>query len=83
MVHVSTVYNLNQSVPYTSDNNLRYQCYADVTKVYLVTMPKETSVKASSKLEACLVDVDAWISANMFMVNQEKTELINCKSKPH
>ena len=46
-------------------------------------MPNEISVDTSSKTEACLIDMGAWMSENMHMLNQEKTELIIFKPKHH
>ena len=46
-------------------------------------MSKETQVDASTKPEAWLTDIGAWISASMLMLNQEKTELSIFKPEHH
>ena len=53
----------------------------DNSQVYLGIMPNETRVDASTKLESCLADIDAWMSANIEKLNQEKSELIIFKPK--
>ena len=42
----------------------------------MAIMPKTTSSDVANKLEACLVDISTWMSANMLKLNEEKTELI-------
>ncbi|KAK2140999.1 hypothetical protein LSH36_1186g01028 [Paralvinella palmiformis] len=46
------------------------------TQVYMAIMPKTTWSDVANKLEACLADISTWMSANMFKLNEEKTELI-------
>ena len=58
--------------------SLHYHCYAGDTQVYVCIMPKEAWLDASTKLEACLVDISTW-SANV--LNEVNTELIIFKPK--
>ena len=53
-----------------------YHCYADDTQVYIAILTKETWLDVLKKLEACLADINTWMSANMLMLNQEKSELV-------
>ena len=62
-------------------HQLHYHYYAGDTQVYVGVTPNETCVDASSKLEACSVDISAWVSGIIFMLNQQKTELIIVKPK--
>ena len=51
-------------------HKLRYHCYADDTEIDVAITPNETWVDTSSKLETCLADIGAWMSGNIFMLNQ-------------
>ena len=42
----------------------------------MAIMPKTTWSDVANKLEACLADINTWMSANMLKLNEEKTELI-------
>jgi len=42
----------------------------------MAIMPRKTWSDVEMKLEACLADISTWMSANMLMLNEEKTELI-------
>lgn len=57
-------------------HNLLYHCYADDTQIYMVIRPQNNWDTIAHSLEACLVDISAWMNANMLKLNQDKTELI-------
>ena len=72
--HVDTLYNQNQSTSYTSyiicatTPMLMMQKQKQKTKTISVSIGRnETWVDTSNKLEDCLADISAWMSANMFM----------------
>lgn len=57
-------------------HNLLYHCYADDTQIYMVIRPQHNWDTIAHNIEACLVDISAWMNANMLKLNQDKTELI-------
>ena len=49
--------------------------YADDLQLYLCVPPSEASV-ASDRLDACLVDVEAWLKASRLRLNPSKTQVL-------
>ena len=51
-------------------HNLLYHCYADDTQLYMVIRPQHSWDTISHTLEACLVDISDWMSANMLKLTK-------------
>ena len=49
--------------------------YADDLQLYLCVPPAEASV-ATDRLNACLVDVEAWLKASRLRLNPSKTQIM-------
>ena len=47
-----------------------------ILKFYVMIIPAKTRLNALTNLKACLANIGAWMDANMFILNQKKTELI-------
>ena len=62
----------------TNKHNTNYHFYADDSQIYLSFKPSAASEPTTSKLriELCIHDVNSWMSANKFMLNHYKTELL-------
>ena len=59
-------------------HGLNFHLYADDTQLYIsfqpgVSVSKETAI---SCLEACIKDIDIWMTNNLLKLNDDKTELI-------
>ncbi len=54
-------------------HGLSFHCYADDTQVYL---PVKWNYVGFESLMTCLADVKAWLSLNLFIFNETKTEMI-------
>jgi hypothetical protein len=59
-------------------HGIDFHLYADNTQLYIVF---KSSVDgnldlAKSKIEACVSDIDAWMTSNMLKMNRDKTELL-------
>ena len=57
---------------------MNHHFYADDSQIYLSFKPSAASEPTTSKLriESCIHDVNSWMSANKFMLNHYKTELL-------
>ena len=55
---------------------LHHRCRRYIIYLAIHVLLKETWLDVCKKnLQACLADISAWICVNMFMLNQENTEL--------
>ena len=65
-------------------HNLHCMIYADDTQLYITFNPNEQPSIASA-IECCIVDIKCWMSTNMLMLNDSKTEIIHLHSRhiPH
>lgn len=66
-----------------SQHNLSHLTYADDTDLYLVIKPQVPWGVTSSSLEACLEDIQSWMSTNWLKLNMDKTEMICFTPKHH
>ena len=59
-------------------HDVEHECYADDTQKYLLfkLKDKDSLKSAITQLERCLQQVSYWMSANMLMLNNDKTKLI-------
>ena len=62
--------------------HIKFYFYADNTQLYIHLSHKNTSA-ALPKLNACLLDVQRWMSLSKLKLNPEKTEFIVFGSKAH
>jgi len=56
-------------------HGLNIRQYADDTQLYLSVLSDDASV-AIKRLDACLVDVKAWLTASRLRLNPTKTEIM-------
>jgi len=49
--------------------NIKYQCYADDTQVYMTLKTCDKWDDISSSIEACIADISTLIKSNMLKVN--------------
>ena len=61
-------------------HGLSYHMYADDTQLYLDFSPDSESM-VHSKISACVSDIKAWLSDNMLLLNENKTEAITIASQ--
>ena len=61
-------------------SNCSHHLYADDTQIYIELNPKAPQ-KAISHLQACLNEVQLWMSGNLLKLNPDKTEFILVGSK--
>ena len=62
-------------------HKLQYKIYADDGQIYIVLSPGFNPHDVVSSLEACVCDINKWMTRNMLKLNDEKTELIYFQSK--
>lgn len=63
------------------ESNLNYHMYADDTQLYQCASLYHIDTLAES-VQSCIENVQAWMSANKLKMNDEKTEIIPCTTKP-
>ena len=56
-------------------HNLHYHFYADNIQIYIDFDPSDSDF-IQTRLETCLHDIHSWLSNNMLMLNENKTEFI-------
>ena len=64
-------------------HQVKFHLYADDTQLYLTF--KSSPEMAKAAMEACVRDIDTWMTANMLKMNRDKTELLVLKARhcPH
>ena len=62
-------------------HQVKFHLYADDTQLYLTF--KSSPEMAKVAMEACVRDIDAWMTANMLKMNRDKTELLVLKARHH
>ena len=66
-------------------HKVNFHLYADDTQLYLSfkSEVREDVEQASSTMEACIRDIDAWMTVNKLKMNRDKTELLVLKAHHH
>jgi len=54
--------------------NIKYNCYADDTHVYITWKSSDKWDDISSSIEACIAVISSWRKSNMLKLNKDKTE---------
>jgi len=64
-------------------HDMNFHLYADDTQVYISFESSSTEL-ARASIEACVSDIDKWMSQNLLKMNRSKTELLilNAKHRP-
>ena len=58
-------------------HHVKFHLYADDTQIYLIfESSPDSSEMAKVMMEACVRDIDAWMTVNMLRMNRDKTELL-------
>ena len=58
-------------------HSVKFHLYADDTQIYLTfESSPDSSEMAKVMMEACVRDIDAWMTVNMLKMNRDKTELL-------
>ena len=58
-------------------HHVKFHLYADDTQIYLTfESSPDSSEMAKVMMEACVRDIDAWMTVNMLKMNRDKTELL-------
>ncbi|KAL9958479.1 hypothetical protein ACROYT_G035496 [Oculina patagonica] len=60
-------------------HQVKFHLYADDTQLYLTF--KSPPEMAKTAMEACVRDIDTWMTANMLKMNRDKTELLVLKAR--
>ena len=60
-------------------HQVKFHLYADDTQLYLTF--KSSPEMAKAAMEACVRDIDTWMTANMLKMNRDKTELLVLKAR--
>lgn len=63
------------------ESNLNYHMYADDTQLYQSAYVDQIDTLAGN-VESCIENIYVWMSANKLKMNDEKTEIIPCATKP-
>jgi len=53
-------------------HNIKYNYYADDTKVYITWKPRDKLDDISSSIEACITDISTWMNSDMLKLNTDK-----------
>ena len=63
-------------------HHVKFHLYADDTQIYLTfESSPDSSEMAKVMMEACVRDIDAWMTVNMLKMNRDKTELLVLNSR--
>ena len=60
-------------------HQVKFHLYADDTQLYLTF--KSSPEMAKAAMEACVRDIDTWMTANILKMNRDKTELLVLKAR--
>ena len=67
-------------------HDMSYHFYADYSQIYMSFQPLRPGEPehSKSKVEACILDINKWMTANKLMLNNDKTELLvlNARHRP-
>ena len=67
-------------------HDMSYHFYADDSQIYMSFQPLRPGEPehSKSKVEACILDINKWMTANKLMLNNDKTELLvlNARHRP-
>ena len=63
------------------ESNLNYHMYADDTQLYQATSLAHIDTLAEN-VQSCIENIYAWMSANRLKMNDDKTEIIPCTTRP-
>lgn len=55
--------------------------YADDTQIYLSFEPTDAIQDITKRIESCMLDIHAWMRANLLKVNESKTEVLFLRPK--
>ena len=66
-------------------HNIPFHFYADDTQLYISFRPRDDVSRAEvvARVESCVADIRAWMTANYLKLNDDKTELVVLSSTPH
>ena len=65
-------------------SGVKFHFYADDTQLYMCVDPRKPGEtdRALSTLSACVSNIKAWMSKNMLLLNDEKTEFVVAARQP-